>query len=61
MIGRPEYTLSLPPPCPTNQDHLNLRALGLATRSDRCQVNSVSVHSRIAGQQLNQLSIVICT
>ena len=22
MIGRPEYTLSLPPPCPTNRDHL---------------------------------------
>ena len=25
MIGRPEYTLSLPPPCPTNRDHLNFR------------------------------------
>ena len=23
MIGRPEYTLTLPPPCPTNRDHLN--------------------------------------
>ena len=23
MIGRPEYTLTLPPSCPTNQDHLN--------------------------------------
>ena len=23
MIGRPEYTLSLPPPCPTNRDHLS--------------------------------------
>ena len=22
MIGRPEYTLTLPPPCPTNRDHL---------------------------------------
>ena len=22
MIGRPEHTLTLPPPCPTNQDHL---------------------------------------
>ena len=22
MIGRPEYTLALPPPCPTNRDHL---------------------------------------
>ena len=26
MIGRPEYTLSLPPPCPTNRDHLTSRA-----------------------------------
>ena len=25
MIGRPEYTLSLPPPCPTNRDHLKPR------------------------------------
>ena len=25
MIGRPEYTLSLPPPCPTNRDHLTDR------------------------------------
>ena len=25
MIGRPEYTLSLPPPCPTNRDHLRFR------------------------------------
>ena len=24
MIGRPEYTLTLPPPCPTNRDHLTL-------------------------------------
>ena len=24
MIGRPEYTLTLPPACPTNRDHLNL-------------------------------------
>ena len=24
MIGRPEYTLSLPPPCPTNRDHLKV-------------------------------------
>ena len=23
MIGRPECTLILPPPCPTNRDHLN--------------------------------------
>ena len=23
MIGRPEYTLTLPPPCPTNRDHLS--------------------------------------
>ena len=22
MIGRPEYTLTLPPPCPTNRDDL---------------------------------------
>ena len=22
MIGCPEYTLTLPPPCPTNRDHL---------------------------------------
>ena len=27
MIGRPEYTLSLPPPCPTNRDHLKDRSL----------------------------------
>ena len=26
MIGRPEYTLTLPPPCPTNRDHLTLPA-----------------------------------
>ena len=25
MIGCPEYTLSLPPTCPTNRDHLILR------------------------------------
>ena len=25
MIGRPEYTLSLPPSCPRNQDHLTLQ------------------------------------
>ena len=25
MIGRPEYTLTLPPPCPTNRDHLTMR------------------------------------
>ncbi len=25
MIGRPECTLTLPPPCPTNRDHLTLR------------------------------------
>ena len=25
MIGRSEYTLSLPPPCPTNRDHLRRR------------------------------------
>ena len=24
MIGCPEYTLSLPPTCPTNRDHLIL-------------------------------------
>ena len=24
MIGCPEYTLTLPPPCPTNRDHLKL-------------------------------------
>ena len=25
MIGRPEYTLTLPPPCPTNWDHLRIK------------------------------------
>ena len=29
MIGRPEYTLTLPPPCPTNRDHLRAVLLGL--------------------------------
>ena len=29
MIGCPEYTLSLPPPCPTNRDHLNLGHVGV--------------------------------
>ena len=28
MIGRPEYTLSLPPPCPTNRDHLSMALPG---------------------------------
>ena len=23
MIDYPEYTFTLPPPCPTNRDHLN--------------------------------------
>ena len=27
MIGCPDYTLSLPPLCPTNRDHLRLRSL----------------------------------
>ena len=27
MIGRPEYTLTLPPPCPTNRDHLTYTML----------------------------------
>ena len=25
MIDYPEYTLTLPPPCPTNRDHLTVR------------------------------------
>ena len=40
MIGRPEYTLTLPPPCPTNRDHLRphtslygLTPMDFATRS----------------------------
>ena len=38
MIERLEYTLSPPPPCPTNQDHLTLRhnlGLGLMFSSVR--------------------------
>ena len=31
MIGRPEYTLSLPPPCPTNRDHLRRRRCVVAS------------------------------
>ena len=29
MIGRPEYTLSRPPSCPTNRDHLSWRKIDL--------------------------------
>ena len=35
MIGRPEYTLTLPPPCPTNRDHLRLLEDRILDDSDR--------------------------
>ena len=42
MIGRPEYTLTLPPPCPTNRDHLSQ---GRRARRD----SSNGISSRISG------------
>ena len=46
MIGRPEYTLTLPPPCPTNRDHLTLAATptdGRKPRTHRCGRNGERV------------------
>ena len=37
MIGRPEYTLTLPPPCPTNRDQpSNFDGCRKAAASDLC-------------------------
>ena len=54
MIGGPEYTLTLPPPCPTRQDHLRqrninqllVRALNARPRSALMLVSVMSAVSQ---------------
>ena len=38
MIECPEYTLTLPPPCPTNRDHLSLPFTGRTVPNDRIPI-----------------------
>ena len=56
MIGRPEYTLTLPPPCPTNRDHLTTHLGGSSSRLATYGCLA-SIYHRRHGHQIGALTV----
>ena len=56
MIDYPEYTLTLPPPCPTNQDHLMLLQWPARPRNSLPSTGSTGPSGRV----IKDLDGMIC-